>query len=66
MLVRFRVLSSTSHLTCWRKFEQLQGPQSSIARTRWKPCERIVGTRQRLLAFGQGRRFGSLGLVHHG
>ena len=60
------VISCFSRLTCWRKYGQLQEPQSSAARTRWKPCARIVGTRRHLLAFGQGRRFESLGQVHLG
>jgi len=53
-------------LTCWRKYGQLPKPQSSIVRIRWRPCGCREETRRRSHAFGQGRRFGSLGQVHHG
>jgi hypothetical protein len=43
-------------LTCWRKYEQLPKPQSSIVRTRWRPSGHRGGTRRRSHAFGQDRR----------
>lgn len=53
-------------LTCWRKYGQPQGPQSSAAHTRWKPSECTEGTRQRLPSCVRDRRCESLGRGHHG
>ena len=44
-------------LTCWRKYEQLPKPQSSIVRTRWRPSERRGGTRRHSHAFGRDQRY---------
>ena len=58
--------SDVAELTCWRKCGQLQEPQSSAVRIHWTPCGRKGGTRRHLHACDQGRRFESLGQVHHG